>query len=92
MATTLAADGSLNLFMIGSDRQVHRVAQNGPGGGLIGEPLMGGNNFVKVSAEHDLDGRMEVMGLAANGTVYQTWQTSPASPSRPAAPKVRRAA
>jgi hypothetical protein len=77
LATTLAGDGSLNIFMIGGDQQVHRVAQNGPGAGLITLPAMGGNHLTQVTGDHDTDGRLEVMALGADHVVYQTWQTSP---------------
>ena len=51
---------------------------------------MGGNNLTQVTADHDVDGRLELMGLGSDGVVYQTWQTTPGGPwmTLPAAPSI----
>jgi len=71
------AAGELHLFMIGSDHKVRHVAQNGPGAGYVAQDAMGGNDFVGITADHDLDGRIEVFAKRSDGTVYQTWQVQP---------------
>jgi hypothetical protein len=79
----LGHDGSLQVFMIGGDRKVHRAAQNGPSGGYVWHAYLGGNDFRRVEAHRNLDGRLEVFALQNGGGVYHTWQTSAGGAWRP---------
>ena len=76
-------DGRLEVFGIDNHGTLLHTWQTTPGanwftGGQGGwEPLGSGYQITQVAVGYNYDGRMEVFGVANQGTLLHTWQTTP---------------
>ncbi|MDB6020773.1 MAG: domain containing protein [Pedosphaera sp.] len=72
------ANGSLDLFVIGTDNVLYHNYQTAPSGGWFGFVSLGGSwqQDGDIAVNNEKDGRLEVFVLGNTGNLYHNWQTA----------------
>ncbi|MBI2706352.1 MAG: hypothetical protein HYX32_13840 [Actinobacteria bacterium] len=88
LGAAMNSDGTMQLFVVGSDRNLWTIRQFAPGGEFVLWLSLGGDfptEFNSVLAAANVDGRLEVFVTGfANGATSHVWQTSPGGSFTPA--------
>lgn len=83
-----AAEGCLELFIVGDDAALYRAWQAEPGGDFGAWQGLGGSwdaRYIPVAATN-ADGRLEVFTTGADGTIWHRWQAHRGGDFGPAQP------
>ena len=75
--TAKNADGTLEVFVIGSDTSLYHIWQTSPGGGWTNWGYRNGTQLRSPTVGQNADGRLEVFVIGGDGALYRQWQTSP---------------
>lgn len=77
LAAGRMANGSLHLYVIGTDSVVYHTYQSSGGWTSWGSLGGVGLAYCDMAAASEQDGREEVFLMGGNGALYHTWQTAP---------------
>jgi hypothetical protein len=75
------ADGRLVVFFLKSDGSIAYVSETSPGGAFAAQVVLAGQTFQKgFTVVENIDGRLEVLGVATNGSVHARFELDGARP------------
>jgi FAD/FMN-containing dehydrogenase len=77
LATTVNRDGRIEVFAIGTGKELFHIWQTSPGGPAWSDWADLGGGITKLASAVNADGRLEVFGIGIDTSLYHIWQTSP---------------